>query len=197
MAKHYIFSDTHHGSDKVVDYLKGKAKKEGKITVSSTGDFATYAANDNAPSHLNHPWSDAYKKGDKAGMKKYEKAWLNKKVIPYTKQSGEKLQELKPFLEDGSINAIYGNSDYIVGKMTDKAGGGEMRDLLGGKKSAVRHINHIQVKKQGKTTFVYVPHNADLLSKYKDKGYLDIKGSLSKDKNYQDELKRIAGQIGR
>lgn len=197
MGKHYILSDLHHGSYAAAKYLDKKAAKEGKLHVSSTGDQAVYAANDRAPPELNHLWVKAYKKGDKAGMQKYEADWIKSKVIPYTKSSGRTLQTLKPHLEGGKIDAIYGNSDYAVGGMTKKAGGGDIKDLLGGKQSAVRQTPYIRVKKQDNTTFVYLPHDPHLLSKYQNKDYKDVKARLSTDKNYQERLKRMQGQISR
>ena len=111
MSKHFIFSDTHHGSDKVVDYLGKKAGK-GKISASSTGDFCVYAAKSGAPPELKHAFTDAYKKGDKAGMKKHEASWSKEVVGPKTVESGEKLQELKGKLKGGKVNSIYGNSEF-------------------------------------------------------------------------------------
>jgi hypothetical protein len=196
MSKHFIFADTHHGSEKVVDYLKKKAGK-GKIAVSSTGDFFCYAANERAPMHLKHVWNKAYKSGDKEAMKKHEPDWVRKVVAPGTRKSGENLQELKGHIQGGRVHAIMGNSDYAVGRITEKRVGAGLREMLGGSDSAVNHIDEIQVRKDGNTTFVYLPHDIRLLSKYKDNNYTTVKARLHKDKHYQDRLETVADKIGK
>jgi len=195
MGKHFIFADTHHGSEKVVGYLKKQAGKNGKLNVSSTGDFFCYAANNTAPKHLNHAWNKFYKKKDKAGMKKQESDWVKKVVAPNTRKSGEDLQELKPHLKGGRVNAIMGNSDYIVGGITEKRDGAGLREMLGGADSAVNHVSEIQVRKQDNTTFVYLPHDARLLSRYQGQDAATVKAKLYKDRAYKDRLKRAAYKV--
>jgi len=196
-TKHYIFGDTHHGSGEVVKYLRKKAKKQGKLSVSSTGDFFNYAANKRSPKQLKHPWVDAYKKGDKKAMKKHTPDWVRTKVIPYTRRSGRQFQELKPHLKGGKINTIMGNSDYAVERVAGKHGAANIQETLGGKKSAVSHTQSIQVKKDGKTTFVYLPHDAALLSRYQNLNYGEAKTRLEKDSAYRDKLKGVKDRIGR
>lgn len=196
MSKHFIFADTHHGSGKVVGYLKKKAGK-GKIRASSTGDFFCYAANDTAPASLNHPWNNAYKSKDKAGMKKHEPDWVKKVVAPNTRKSGEQLKELKGHLEGGKVQAIMGNSDYAVDGIAHKNAGSGLKEMLGGKDSGVNHISEIQVRKDGKTTFVYLPHDIRLLSKYKNQDYLGTKAKIEKNKTYKEKLERMGDKIGK
>lgn len=196
MSKHYIFSDTHHGSDKVVGFLKKQAHGE-KISVSSTGDFAVYQANARGPKTLVHPFTDAYRKEDKDAMKKAEPGWIRKVVVPGTVKSGKKLQELKPILRGGRVNAIMGNSDYGVGGTTKKYSGSGTRELLGGEKSAVNHVSDVQIRREGKTTFVYMPHDERIASRYKKSDYGSTREALQKDKGYQDRLERIANRVNK
>ena len=194
MSKHYIFGDTHHGSNGVVEYLKKKGGND-QISASSTGDFYCYDANPAAPKRLNHPWTEAYKKGDKNGMEKHEGSWCKDIVIPYTTRSGKKFQELKPHLKGGKINAILGNSDIAIRDNITKYGGSDIQQTLGGSESAVNHISGIELRNEGKTTFVYMPHNAELLSQYKGKTYNPVKRALKDNPEYQKMLESIAKQI--
>src|SRR3989344_5067964 len=196
MSKHYIFSDTHHGSDNVVRFLKKEAHGE-KISVSSTGDFPVYEARAGGPRALRHPYTDAYRKDDKDALKKHEAGWIKKVVVPKTAQSGKKLQELKPYLEGGRVNAIMGNSDYGVGGMARKYSGSGTRELLGGEKSAVKHISDVRVRREGNTTFVYMPHHERIASKYKKSDYASAREALQKDKGYQDQLEGIAAKVNK
>jgi hypothetical protein len=195
MGKHYIFSDTHHGAASVVKFLKSRAQKEGKVSASSTGDFFNYAANDRAPATLNHAWSEAYKAGDKAGMKKHAKSWTRKVVGPQTTNSGAQFQQLKPILKGGKINAIYGNSDFAVYGVTKPYDPRPIETLLGGQRSAVRHISDIKVRKEGKTTFVYVPHDPNVASYYKGMSYGTVKTRLEKDPGYANKMQHLKRRL--
>lgn len=191
MATHYIFSDTHHGSHRVVEHLKKEAAGK-KISVSSTGDFFVYAANDSAPKEVDHPWVEAYKKGDKEGMKKHEANWV-KKVEKQTKESTKEFQELGHILKGGRINGILGNSDYAIGDKVKKYSGVNMKEMLGGAGSTLKTITNIDVKREDNTTFVYVPHSPELISKYHGKSYKEIKDLLSRNVSY----KKLADKVNK
>lgn len=196
MGKHYIFSDTHHTAEAVGRHLIKVGKRYGQISATSTGDWFAYAANDEAPKSLEHGWTDAYKTGDKAGMKKHEKSWAKKVVSPMTSRSGAAFQSVKPYLEGGRVNAIYGNSDFAVFNGIKKYDPRGVEATLGGPKSGVRHINTIRVKKEGDTTFVYVPHNPVIASTYQGMSYGAAKTRLQKEAGYRDRMRRVAQRVG-
>jgi hypothetical protein len=195
MGKHFIFPDTHHLATNVVNHLEKKAKKEGgKVAVSSTGDFCVYKANASGPDSLSHPFLDAYKNGDKEGMKKHETAW-GVKVAEDTPKNGAELQRLKPYLKGGKVSAVIGNSDVGVAGIMKKASGKSLKELLGGSKSAVQQKPGVKVKTQDNTAFVYMSHDAGLASRFKDKDYATVKAALAADSSYQAKLKGITGKV--
>lgn len=184
MGYHYIISDTHHGPEKIINYFKNVAEKDGPAQVSGTGDFSNYLANPNGPKKLDHEFLKAYRKGDKEGMKKVE-ADFTKTCYENTAKSGKKWVEIAPYIAGGKINSIWGNTDPMYDGRFKKFVGKSMNDALGGKKSPINFISSPTVKQYDNTAFLYVPHAFSLLSKYKDKKYKEIKDALKDDPMYQ------------
>lgn len=197
MAKHkvYIFGDLHHGAYGVTNYLANKGRSEGQIEVKHTGDWWVNESNASAPAYIKHPYNVAFKKGDKKGMEKHQESWFRDIAMPYTRKSGKKLQELRPFLKGGKIRSIYGNSDFIVNDYATKYGGSDVKEALGGKDSVVEHISDVQLEKSGKTTFLYMPHDLNMLSQHKGKQYKQIRADLAANKEYQTMLDNIEKQV--
>ena len=195
-----IFADSHHGSKKIAKVIEreGKASEsrgEGKLDVYSSGDFWNNASNKSAPSDLKHAGNDAYAKGDKKAMGKHEKGWIEDKVLPFTRQSGEDFKKIKPYVTGGKVKGIMGNSDYIVNKIAPRYGGKSIRQILGGERSAVDISTDLGVNQSGDTTFVKVPHDIGIASKYKDDDYDTVKGKLEQDSKYQSKLSKLEDRV--
>ncbi len=192
MGTHYIFGDLHHGHKKVSDYLLNEANKTSrKLRVSSTGDWLLYSAVPNGPEDLaNHPAIDAYFKGDMKKFKQVEKSWF-RKVARDTAKHKDYMRRLKGH---ASITSIEGNSDENLGKEVEKTTGHSFDEFFGGKNSALEQIkNDIQIRKDGNTTFVYVPHDRRINAQHQEKEYDAIKEEMNKNKLYQRLAKKIKG----
>ncbi|MFH1276363.1 MAG: hypothetical protein ABIH82_04595 [Candidatus Woesearchaeota archaeon] len=204
MGTHYIVADLHDGAHNLVDTVKKKAAHEGKIHLSSTGDFAVYRATDACNPKYDCRWMSLYRKGKKMTPEEekefkdpaLEKAWAKQSGEQTASDVGEVLKDIRQHLVGGKIKAIYGNSDYGVAGKIEKASGKKLSDILGGSESAVDHRAGIKVDQQDNTAFVYLPHELSYMSRFKDKKYEEIKAALKEDKAYQAQLQNISKGIG-